>query len=447
MMQPEHHTVAIVGGGPAGLPLAVVLAGGWWPFYRSTPAFRTRHPDLDPWLRTHQETLLALDFRALAAGGMRPVDFFNSLHRPAERFLGLEQIALEFRRHDPVDCLLLSREPVGGLWNNVPHNLLTLSPAHWMEMAFYPIALWAAEHGRGLDPDALIVKQDLLAYYHSIPERFGVASAIRTGLDVTRIEPLPGPSGDRFLLIATGPHGEEQRYSCDYLVYAAGQRCTLRRLGIPGEDLPLVSRHYDRPESFPGGRILVVGGGRSADWAATELHDDGRHVTYIMRQPGWNHWRLISDSRAGLPYYERIAQIIESGSPRFDTRYETHLEEIQPDGSVTLRQGERREHLPVDRILLEIGGEVDYRPFHGFPELTRVEKRDRYRFQCWQLATHPHNYESIDLPRLYAGGYLAAGINNVVVAMHGTTYAIAGDILQRSTGPGGSKVFRRGSHP
>jgi hypothetical protein len=32
---------------------------------------------------------------------------------------------------------------------------------------------------------------------------------------------------------------------------------------------------------------------------------------------------------------------------------------------------------------------------------------------------------------MYPGGYLAAGLNNVVIAMHGTTYAIAGDILQR----------------
>src|SRR5204863_7014501 len=140
----------------------------------------------------------------------------------------------------------------------------------------------------------------------------------------------------------------EQRCTCDYLVYAVGQRCRLRRLEIPGEDLPIVSRHYDRPESFPGDRILVVGGGRSADWAATELHDDRRRVTYAMRQPRWNHWRLISDSRAGLPYYARIAEIIESGSSRFVTLYETRVESIRPDGMVTLCRGERRETLRED---------------------------------------------------------------------------------------------------
>jgi hypothetical protein len=47
------------------------------------------------------------------------------------------------------------------------------------------------------------------------------------------------------------------------------------------------------------------------------------------------------------------------------------------------------------------------------------------------VTTHPHNYESVDVPNLYMGGYLATGIGLVVIAMHGTTYAIAGDILQK----------------
>ena len=57
--------------------------------------------------------------------------------------------------------------------------------------------------------------------------------------------------------------------------------------------------------------------------------------------------------------------------------------------------------------------------------------RDNYRFQVDQVRTHVHNYESLDIPNLYIGGYLASGIGLVVIAMHGTTYAIAGDILQK----------------
>lgn len=425
--QPEHHTVIVVGGGPAGLPLATVLAGGWWPWYRPNPAFQARNSRLAELLHEHFGSLFSLDFRTLAGSGIRPVDLFSALHHPTETFRSESDIAMEFRRGTPLDCLLLTRDAVGGLWNNVPRNLLTLSPGHWMEFAFYPLARWAAETGRTLDPNALIIKRDLVDYYHSIPGKFGIGPETRTHTQVTRIE----PHAEGFLLHASGPDGITRRYTSRYLVYAAGQRCNPRRLGIPGEDLPCVAREYDRPETFPGERIVVVGGGRSADWAATELHDAGRYVTYVMRQPRENHWRLISDSRGGLPYYRRIAEILESGSPRLETRYETSVSEIREDCTVVVRSRGEEAVLHADRVLLEIGGEVDYSLFHGFPPLSLVEKRDRYRFQCWQVRTHAHNYESVDIPRMYPGGYLAAGLNNVVIAMHGTTYAIAGDILQR----------------
>ncbi|MBM3460174.1 MAG: hypothetical protein FJX77_16770 [Armatimonadetes bacterium] len=422
---PEFHTVLIVGGGPAGLPLAAVLAGGCWPWFRDSRAMEQFYGPLAAALRRFPTTLLALDLREVARR-LRPVDLFNALHHPGQQALPVEQIGMEFRAGRPVDTLLLSREPVGGLWNFVPRNLLTLSPAHWMEFAFYPMRQWAAETGRSLDPDALIVKQDLVEYYHAVPERFGVRDALREDVDVRRIEPHP----EGFLVTGVRPSGETVRYASRYLVYAAGQRCSLRRLEAPGEDLPCVSRHYHDPESFPGERVLVVGGGRSADWAATELHDAGRTVVYVMRQPQQNHWRLIAES-LHLPYYARIAALLDPPSPRLTTYYQTRVERIEPGGTVHLARGGQRWQEQVDRILLEIGGEVDYSLFQGFPPLTLVEKRDRYRFQCWQMETHPHNYESVDVPRLYPGGYLAAGINNVVIAMHGATYAIAADILQQ----------------
>jgi cation diffusion facilitator CzcD-associated flavoprotein CzcO len=318
---------------------------------------------------------------------------------------------------------------VGGLWNKAPRNLLTLSPGQWMEFAFYPLAKYAREQGLDLDVNELICKTDLIEYYHQVPARFGQEEHLRTGEKVTRIE----PHERGFLVTSTAlASGDTRQYTCKYLIYAAGQRCQLRRLGVEGEDLPFVTNQYDSPLDCPGHRVMVVGGGRSADWAATELHDAGRQVCYVMRQSPELHWQLIGDSRHGLPYYTRIAEILEGKSPRLEALYRTRVKRIGRDGRVWLSAGGEERVVQVDHVVKEIGGIADYSLFTGFPaELQLEEKYDNYRFQVHQVRTHPHNYESVDIPNMYAGGYLAAGIGLVVIAMHGTTYAIAGDILKK----------------
>ena len=84
MSRPEHHTVIIVGGGPAGLPLAVVL-GGWHPYFRDSPVLRERYPQLADGLRNHIGSLLNLDFTDLLRAQIPPVDLFRVLH-PEEQF-------------------------------------------------------------------------------------------------------------------------------------------------------------------------------------------------------------------------------------------------------------------------------------------------------------------------------------------------------------------------
>ena len=426
-MKAEHHTVIIVGAGPAGLALSVVL-GGWYPFFKSSHTFSKRYPQLDPILKRHTGSLLTLNLHDWVRSGVQPVDLFRALHHPRRKFIELEQIAMAFERKPDIDYLLLSREPVGGLWNNVPKNLLTLSPGQWMELAFYPLAQHAAEVGIEMDVNDLIVKHRLIDYYHRIPSRFGQEAKIRTNQNVERI----GPHPEGFLVQSRDTYrGDILNYTCKYLILATGQRAILRRLGVPGEELDWVTPHYDKPEDFPGERIVVVGGGRSADWAATELHDAGKQVTYIMRQDSQVHWRLINDSRFHLPYYARIADILEAPSPRLETLYSTCIREIRTDGTVLLDQAGEDRVLQVDHVITEIGGAADYSILDGYPPLQLVEKYDAYRFQVHQAKVRPHNYESVDIPNLYLGGYLAAGIGLVVIAMHGTTYAIAADILQR----------------
>ncbi|MDP7447358.1 MAG: hypothetical protein QF689_02105, partial [Candidatus Latescibacteria bacterium] len=154
MEAPEHHTVIVVGGGPAGLPLAAVL-GGWHPYYSNSAILRQRYPQVAEPLSRHPGSLLSLDFKELLRSGIPPVDLFRVLHHPRQLFESKDQIALEFRRNDALDCLLITQEEVGGLWNNVPEGLLTLSPGQWMEFAFYPLAQHVQETGQSYDVNEL----------------------------------------------------------------------------------------------------------------------------------------------------------------------------------------------------------------------------------------------------------------------------------------------------
>jgi len=427
-MSIEHRTVIIVGGGPAGLAFTAVF-GGWHPHYSKSDLFRSRYPQLDDYLKHETGSLLGLNMKQVAQTGVLPADLFRLLHHPGKKFRDLGEIAYTFRKAQSLDYLLITQENVGGLWNNVPRNLLTLSPGQWMEFGYYPLAQHAQENNIDIDVNDLIIKRDLITYYHTIPKRFEQTNHIHTEERVTRVE----PHEKGFLITSQDVSGETtHQYTCKYLIYAVGQRSQLRRLGVPGDDLPIVSKQYEHFSDYSGQQIIVVGGGRSADWAATELHDAGRHVHYVMRQPFDVHWRLITDSRYGLPYYARIAELIETKSPRFNTLYHTEIKKIEKNGLVTLKTHGKEHTLQADHIITEIGGSADYSLIQGFKQnLTFFEKHDAYRFQVHQIATHPHNHESVNIPNFYPGGYLAQGIGLVVFAMHGTTYAIAGDIMQK----------------
>ena len=425
MPEPQHHSVIIIGGGPGGLGVAALLQG-WRPRLVGSVPDRLRTGAIPDLLTGASDDLLSLDMDAVVHAGISPFDLFRILHHPTNDYRGREARVLGFQKRPAIDWLMLSNEPAGGLWNYVPRNQLTLSPAHWMELAPYPMDEFFNDSGRNLDPNDLIEKKDLVPYYHRFVVKTGLRDRMRLDQNVVSI--TPGDDSRRFVIGAeSSTAGRLIDYSADFLVFAVGPKAVLRRLDVPGEERDYISYHYDHWDDYPGERVMVVGGGRSADWAATELHDAGRHVTYVMRGQESTQLRLIHDSQH-LPYYVRIREIIESGSPRLDRRYGIHVKAFEPGGRVLL---DSRDFVDVDHVIVEIGGEPSYDLLRDFGRLSLTEGRDRYRLQLMQMVVDPKSYESVDISGLYPAGYLAEGTGISVLGMHCTVYPMAADILSK----------------
>ncbi len=422
----SHHDVIVVGGGPGGLGAAAVLEG-WHPHFMGD--FQFPASEVQQLAEQFLDCPLELDQHRVMKAGLRPIEFYRMRHHPTQEAQPLEDWTLGFSKKPRVDWKLLSLEKPGGLWNSVPREQLTLGPAHWMELAPYPMLQFYADTGRRRDIDELIHRDDLVPYYHALVEKLGLSQHIQTGTEVTSIRPLSEDAGSRFLVEAETDSGR-QWYSCDYLVFAVGPKSSPRHLTAIGSDQPYIQYNYHHADDLPGDRVMVIGGGRSADWAATECHDTGKTVVYVMRQEPEPHLKLINESQH-LPYYRRLAEILSGDQQQLGLLYGSEAKEFHSGGDVVIGTPEGDVTLNVDHVVVEIGGEPDYGILQGFSALSMVPKRDNFRFQVMQMQTDQATFESVDIPGLYPAGYLPQGTGLSVIGFHCGAYLMTGDILRR----------------
>ena len=424
MPSSQHHSVIVIGAGPGGLGIGALLEG-WRPHLVGEVPPRIASYGVGEHLLEHGDDLLGVDMHAMVGAGVKPFDLFRILHHPTNEYRGREDRVIEFHQVAPVDWLMISDSLPGGLWNDVARNQMTLSPGHWMELAPFRLDEFLEETGRDIDPNALIEKKDLVPYYHWFADKTGITERGLFGRSVTGVS----RSSDGHFNITVSENAARviTEYTSDFVVFGAGPRARPRSLDVPGAYLPYVSEHYDHWDDHPGERVLVVGGGRSADWAATELYDAGRTVTYIMRGDEATHIRLISDSQH-LPYYQRIREIIKTDKGRFVRHYNSRVMQFNADQSIELGSGEIVE---ADHAIIEIGGEPAYDLLSDLGPLTLVEGRDNYRLQLMQMVVNPATFESVDIPNLYPVGYLAEGMGISILGMHGNVYPMAADILRK----------------
>lgn len=110
--------------------------------------------------------------------------------------------------------------------------------------------------------------RQLLRYFRSYADHFGVTSYIRFNTEVVRAT----PAGERGWLIESSGPGGAVTETYDYLLVANGHHWQPRLPAIPGRFTGtfLHSHDYKRAAPFAGKRVLVIGGGNTACDVALE---------------------------------------------------------------------------------------------------------------------------------------------------------------------------------
>ena len=185
-------------------------------------------------------------------------------------------------------------------------------------------------------------REEALMYYRGV---------VRTeGLRVRTYTRLRGASrsGDRVVCDTDGIEGPQQ-LSCDRLVLATGYFDNPRPLGVPGENLPIVSRYFDEAHRYVGLNVVVIGGKNSAAEAALLLYRAGARVTLVYRGTVFP---------ASVKYWIRPDLENRIAAGEISARLGATVEEITARGVTIRNQNGEREEIRAHRVFPLIG----YRP-------------------------------------------------------------------------------------
>ncbi len=235
-------------------------------------------------------------------------------------------------------------------------------------------------------PEPHPTRLDTLAYYRSVAEAFDVQVVPQTEI----LSILPREGGGVRVSASASRDGQTSEFEASAGIVASGFFGNPKRLGVPGEDLPMVHRRYVSGYPFHARDVVVVGGKNSASEAALDLYRHGARVTLVVRGAA------ISDR---VKYWIKpdLENRIKAGSIAawFDSRVveiESHAVRLETPA------GERT--VPTDAVFPLIGYEPDF----AFFDRCGI----RLEGPCRAPAHDPSTLES-NVPGIYLAGALLGG--------------------------------------
>lgn len=192
-------------------------------------------------------------------------------------------------------------------------------------------------------PEILPLRSDL-EFKEELREE--VVDSWETGLDTakvnfrlnTEVTAITGQRGDFEITLGGG-----DKLSAEHVVLAIGVQGNIRRLTIPGADLPLVQYQLDDPEEYQGEEIVVIGTGDAGLENALGLSVNNL-VTIINRGPDFPYAKPANAALVEAAINKGDIQALFNAEPKL----------IEPGYLVVeTREGEAR--VKCDRIIARIG--------------------------------------------------------------------------------------------
>src|SRR5688572_17532921 len=165
---------------------------------------------------------------------------------------------------------------------------------------------------------------------------------VRHGAEVTAIT---RQEAGHFVLASTAGS-----FEADFVVLGIGLQGNIRKLGVPGEDLPFVQYQLDDPDEYSGETIVIVGAGDAAIENAVALAKNNQ-VVIVNRRDEF--------ARAKQGNLDAILKAIDDGT--IECYYNAGPEKVEAltvgrkPGRLTLSTPSGKAQIMVDRIIARLG--------------------------------------------------------------------------------------------